>query len=163
MRDFERLEMRACVNLMKFNMAYSVRFCIWVRGIPKHINRWVRWDQPSGGGLRGIDKKLNMKLQWALAQKAICILDCIKSMVSRVREWFYHFVLLSWDHICSTSFSSGAPSVRRTWNVERVQRMVRRIISRLEHLSNTKRLRKLGFFRLEKKKFKEMLQQPYSN
>lgn len=62
-----------------------MRFCIWVRGIPKHINRWVGWNQPSGG-FSGIDKKLNMRLQCALAQKAICILDCIKNMVSRVRE-----------------------------------------------------------------------------
>jgi len=87
-RALDRLERWACENLMKFNKA-KCKVLNMGQGNPKHRYRVVReWigrnpEENNLGVL--IDKKLNMTGQRVLiAQKANCIVGCIKSRTSFV-------------------------------------------------------------------------------
>lgn len=112
--DPDRLEKCACAILINFCLAkykkqhQSQSNC-------KHEYRLSRdWigsspEEKYLGVL--VDERLDMSRQCALAaQKANCILGCIKSVTSRLREGFCPSTLLSSDPTWSAVSSPGAPN-----------------------------------------------------
>jgi len=102
-----------------------------------------------------VDEKLDMSHQCVLtAQKANCILGCIKSsMTGRLRE-----VIVP---LCSALVRPHLEPCVQPWSpqhkqdkelLEWVQRRATKMFQELEHLSCEERLRELGLFSLDKRR-----------
>ncbi|GAB0177562.1 mitochondrial enolase superfamily member 1 [Grus japonensis] len=158
-RDLDRLERWACVNRMKFNKAKCKVLHVG-QGNAKHNYRlgreWIESspEEKDWGVLT--DEKLNMNRQCAFAaQKANCVLGCIKSSVtSRSREGILPlYSALVRPHL-EYCIQLWGPQYRRDMELLESPEEAMKLIRGLEHLSCEDRLRELGLFSLEKRRLR---------
>ncbi|GAB0179135.1 cAMP-dependent protein kinase inhibitor alpha [Grus japonensis] len=167
-RDMDKFKKWAHVNLMKFNKA---KCKVLHMG---QDNPWYQYrlrdegieSSPEEKDLQVlVHEKLDMSWQCTLAaQKANCILGCIKrSVTSRSREVILPLCLTLMRPHQESCVQLWGPQHRKDMDLlERVQRRATKMVRGLEHLSYEDKLRELGLFSLEKRRLGRTLLQPFS-
>ncbi|KAK4816061.1 hypothetical protein QYF61_011069 [Mycteria americana] len=147
-KNLDKLEKWACVNLMRFHKAKCKVL---------HLGQGNPWFQYRLGdeGIESSPAKRTWRRQCALAaQKANCILGCIKRTVaSRSREVIlplYSALLRPHLEHCVQLWSLQHKKDMEL--LEQVQGRARKMMRGMEHLSYEDRLRELGLFSLEKRR-----------
>ena len=102
------------------------------------------------------DTNLNMNQQCALvAKKTNVILECIRSIDSRLREVILTFYSALVRPHLKYWIQFWTPQHKRDMDIqETVQQRTTKMIKGLEHLSYDKRLRELGLFSLETRRLR---------